>query len=495
MRSPLHPLQGLLEALPPARRDAVADGLATRAQASGLVYLGASGRRPIPVAFPPVIEPRDRTRRRSAIAQGITRALASAATRILDGALGAPLADDLLGELAPIEREIVAARYRQVERLATVRADLFVDPSGVDRLLEINATIPAMQGYSDIAAQAFVHAVLDAFGRDEGLATEILAANGSNAADLLASIVACHRAEGGTREHPSIALVHRRDDSQLGELEFLASRFRDLGHDARTVIADDVALTPAGRACIGEFSPDVLYRHVFATRVDPATPIASILRKPDGHSLFNPVDPHLEQKGMLAELSAASVDGDRRETLDVSADDAALVRAHVPWTRRLRGGPSTDAAGRPIADLVAHVRDRQASWVIKRSWDFGGKGVFLGAEYGDEGSRTRAGARFGAELSWSGLVDACASEAGWVVQERVPLVTRPLWIASTEGAREVPAFVDVSAYTNLGVSGASPSGGVCRASSSAIVNIQSGGGVVPLLSAEAADRLFAAITG
>ena len=495
MRTPPHPLQGLLEALPPAKRDAVADGLATRARTSGLVYLGTDGRRPIPVAFPPVIEPRGATRRRSAIAHGVTRALAAAATRILDGALGTPLADALLGELAPIEREIVAARYRKVERLATVRADLFVDPAGVDRLLEINATIPSMQGYSDIAAQAFVHAVLDAFGRDPDGAAEILAANGSNAADLLDSLVACHREEGGTRDRPSIALVHRRDDSQLGELEFLASRFRDLGHDARTVIADDVALSPGGRACIGDFSPDVLYRHVFATRVDPATPIATILLKPEGHFLFNPVDPHLEQKGMLAELSAASVDEGRRDALGVSADDAALVRAHVPWTRRLRGGPSTDAAGRPIADLVAHVRDRQAAWVIKRSWDFGGKGVFLGAEYGDEGSRARAVAPFGAELSWTGHVEACASEARWVVQERVPLVARPLWIASADGAREIPAFVDVSAYTNLGVSGATPGGGVCRASSSAIVNIQSGGGVVPLLSAEAADRLFAVIAG
>lgn len=484
----------MLEALPDGIRDEIAVGLATRARDLGLVYLGTDGRRPIPVAFPPVIEPREATRRRSRIAGGVTRALAGAASRILDGALGASLADELLDEFAPVERRIVAARHRTIERLATVRADLFVDPSGRDRVLELNATIPAMQGYSDIAARAFVEAVLAAHGRDPDAAA-ILDANGSNAVDLLRSLVACYRAEGGAEDLPSIALVHRRDDSQLGELEFLAARFGERGHDARTVIADEIALSPGGRARVGDFAPDVLYRHVFATKVDPASPFAAILERPEGHHLFNPVDPHLEQKSMLAELSAASVDDARAAVLGVSADDAAVVRAHVPWTRRLRPGAATDGGGARIPELVAHLREEKASWVIKRSWDFGGKGVFLGAEYGDDASRSRAAARFGAELSWSALVEACASEPGWVAQERVPLLARPLLIASAEGARQVSAFVDVSAYANLGADGAAPSGGVCRASSSAIVNIQSGGGVVPLLSAEAADRLVVALGG
>jgi len=483
----------MLEALPPRRRDAFAADLATRARDLGLVYLGAQGRRPIPVAFPPVIELREATRRRSRITHGITAALAGVAWRILDGALGSSLADDLLAELAPVERRIVEAGHRRVERLATVRADLVADPRGVEHVLELNATIPAMQGYSDIAARAFVEAALALHGRDAD-PSAILEANGSNADDLLRSLVACYRAEGGAADRPSIALVHRREDSQLGELEFLAARFRGHGHDARTVIADDVR-PDAGTARVGDFAPDVLYRHVFVTKVDPASPFAAILERPEGHHLFNPVDPHLEQKAMLAELSAASVDEVRARALGVSPVEAALVRARVPWTRRLRPGAATDREGARIPELVAHLQERQASWVIKRSWDFGGKGVFLGAEYGDERSRQRAAARFGAELSWGALVEACASEPGWIVQERVPLQARPLHFASADGARPASAFVDVSAYANLGADDAQPTGGVCRASSSAIVNIQSGGGVVPLLSAEAADRLVEALRG
>jgi hypothetical protein len=114
--------------------------------------------------------------------------------------------------------------------------------------------------------------------------------------------------------------------------------------------------------------------------------------------------------------------------------------------------------------------------------------VFLGDLHGDEASLARARDRFGRELSWAGLVDACVAEGGWVVQERVPLAPRPLLVATAEGAVARDLFVDVSAYTNLGLDVA-PSGGVCRASGSPIVNIQSGGGVVPLLAAEVAAGL------
>ena len=477
-----------LAALDPRARDAFARAYAARAYELGLRYLAPEGPRPIPVAFPPVIEPAARTLHRAKLVRAITAALARTAASLLDGARGDALARTLLAELEPTERAIVEKRYRTIDTLATVRVDLFVDPAGVDRVLELNATIPAMQGYSDIAAQAFVETVLDRLGSGASRAGEILAANGSNAGDLLASLVACYRRGGGEVALPSISLLHRPGDSQLGELEYLAAAFRAAGHDARTVVSTSVELDPGGRAVADGFSPEILYRHVFARRVDPASPLGAILREPERHHLYNPVDPHLEQKSILAELSAAAVDEAYAARVGLDPQEAALVRRHLPWTRRLVGGAAIGADGAGIADLPGWAKSAAPALVLKRSWDFGGKSVFLGAEYGDEASLQRAHDRFGAALSWAALVDACAQEGGWVVQQRVPLLRRNAWIASLEGAVERSVFVDVSAYTNLGVEPA-PRGGVCRASGSPIVNIQSGGGVVPLLSAEAAALL------
>ena len=490
MQVPADGLAAALAALDPDARAAFARAYAARAYELGLRYLAPEGPRPIPVAFPPVIEPAARTARRAALARSLTAALARTATRLLDGARGDALARALLAELDPFEREIVEKRHRSIHALATVRVDLFVDPRGVDRVLEINATIPAMQGYSDIAAQAFVETMLERLGPGASRAAEVLAANGSNAADLLASLVACYRRDGGTAAFPSIALLHRPGDSQIGELAYLAAAFRAAGHDARTVVSTAVELDASGRAIAHGFSPEILYRHVFARRVDPASALGAILRAPDGHHLYNPVDPHLEQKSMLAELSAAAADQGYAAQVGLTAAEAALVRRHVPWTRRLAAGAALGPDGSAVGDLPAWVRTSAAGLVLKRSWDFGGKSVFLGADYGDEASVQRARDRFGAALTWEQLVDACVDEGGWVVQERVPLPRRQAWIASGEGAVERSVFVDVSAYTNLGVEPA-PRGGVCRASGSPIVNIQSGGGVVPLLSAEAAARLEA----
>lgn len=507
-------------------RDDFARAYAERARSLGLTYLSTDGPRAIPVAMPPIVEARARTDHRASIARVVTRSLAEVARHALDGDLGSQLAEGLLSELAPLERAIVEKRYREIDRLATVRVDMMVDPAGVDRVLEINATIPAMQGYSDIAARAFVEVALERLGARSSAsadAEDVLDANGSNADDLLDSLLACglqgeaadhpaaaRRADGILQDAdlpasrrldgvlqaaggaPSVALLHRPMDSQLGELRYLARRFRHRGVDARTVSTDELRLDPTGRASFDGWLPDLIYRHVFAQRAEADSDLASLLGNPGFHRLFNPVAPHLEQKSMLACLSYLGTNPAEAARLGLDAAALGVAQAHLPWTRRLVEGPSTDRSGGAIGELLDWVGARPRSLVLKKSWDFGGKGVFLGSNWDGESSRLRASKRFGAALEWKGLVEACAADGGWVVQEQVPLESRRLWVATAEGAMEADVFVDVSAYTNLGVEPA-PRGGVCRASSSPIVNIQSGGGVVPLLSAEAVARLEAAL--
>jgi len=90
---------------------------------------------------------------------------------------------------------------------------------------------------------------------------------------------------------------------------------------------------------------------------------------------------------------------------------------------------------------------------------------------------------------WADLVERAADDPNvWVVQELVaPVPARHLLVAG--GAPEWhDVFVDINAYACLGVD-ARPRGGVCRASSSKIVNIAGGGGVAPLVTRSVLEAL------
>ena len=148
----------------------------------------------------------------------------------------------------------------------------FLQPAdgGPPRALELNATIPAMPAYADLAAFSWIRAAARARGRSPREAGALVAACGSHMERLREALVAVHRARGGTGARPSIALVARPGDAQIGELRRLAAHFRQMGHRAENLV-------PAG--CVPE-GWDVLYRHVWASRVDRADPFARALLEP-----------------------------------------------------------------------------------------------------------------------------------------------------------------------------------------------------------------------
>lgn len=431
----------LVAALPHEGRARFARDVAARARDLGLVYWKDDTARPIAVALPRSGVWPAAMRERGVVARTTLTALMKTARAVLEGVFGDGERDALLAELSPFEREIVLAG-RFDPPIATARADMLIDDAGRLRLIEMNATIPAMQGYSDIAVAAFVDVARAYFG-------SVVAAPPSNAATLLRSLVARYREDGGAALRPSIALVHRRGDSQLFELRFLAERFREHGHDAHAVVVDDV----------GAGSFDVFYRHIFASRVEGT--FAAMLREPRRHHVYNGVAAPLEQKGLLALLATIVDDDDERVAL--SDDERRVVARHVPFTRRLvDASTSIDGSSQ---SLPSWVRGHQHDVVVKRSHDFGGKSVVLGDSFvGD----------------WGAFVDRCVAESGWVVQERVRFSATTLTLATPDAASDEAVFVDASAYAAIG---GSDDVGACvsRVSRSAIVNIQQGGGLLPVL--------------
>jgi hypothetical protein len=483
--SALARFQAWLAALPAPAARALAADFAARARQGGAFVVRPDGRE---VAIPPILTPTVLTAPRlaevSRDAHLLLRGVVKATTFLMTTPEAAPLKERLFGELGPLEALGLARTWEAARHLATARVDFLVDELGRHRALEVNATIPAMQGYADAVAEAFLHAVAQARGRDAAEVAALVEANGRNADDLLASLLSQYHRLGGRDGGPlRIAVMARAGDAQRGELERYVARWRELGHAVWLVTPHDAR--EGWRAGPLGGPPDLVYRHVFARRLDPDGDFARLLLEPERHRIFNPMASHLEVKGVLGLLSAPP------EGLLLDDDEADAVRRALPWTRILQPGPTRGPGGEAVSDLAAFTAAEGHSLVLKRSWDYGGKTVFVGADVSDQATQARLAELIGrpGPLGWADLLAHALSDRGaWVVQElvRVPREER---FRSEDGAPVARAlYADLSAFT--ATDAPLPRGGAVRASESRIVNILGGGGMSPLLREDVLARLF-----
>ena len=409
----------------PSARDELATQAQRRASELGLMR----GPAPIPLVLSPCALPREELAALGRGARLITSALVKIARELIERR--PERARLLFRHLSPMESAALATRWREAEELLHSRVDWFVDEDGRVRALEVNATIPAMQVYSDAAARGWAEAVTPA-------RTQALQRNSHNATWLIDALLAAarHRAKP-----PSIQLLHRDGDPQVTELRALAALLRDRGIDARTCTPADIALDgdPQG----------VIYRHLFARYVEPSSPLGQAFLDPVRHGIWNRVDGWLETKGLFAELSMHAA-----KAAFLSSEERAAVAELVPWTRLLDD----------IDDAALGDGD---GYVLKKSHDYGGKSVVIGREVGP--------AAFG-----QALARARADEpASWVAQELVdaPAIDRFLFVET--GARRLSLHLDISTFASL-IAGVPEGGSVCRAAPGRVVNIVGGGGVAPL---------------
>jgi hypothetical protein len=428
---------------------------AERAWASGMTVLRPDGSVvPIPLVAEPEVLPRTVLAAVAAEAQAIL----TAAVKLARALLASGDAHDRAALVEPfdgLEAEAMGKLFTEAPVPATVARVDFLIPQGggAPRALELNATIPAMSGYADLAAHAWIRAAARARGRTPREANALVADCGSHMERLREALVAFHRSRGGTTERPSIALVARPGDAQIGELRRLARHLRQMGHRAENLVPAE---------CVPE-DWDVLYRHVWAHRVPPDAPFARALLAPGRYPVANPVNGLLEAKALFARLSECAEDPAlaARAGLD-DAERAAAAR--LPWTRRV------DAS---LLDRLLADRERL---VLKRSWDYGGKSVHLGAETSRD--------------AWEAAVRAAVADrkgGGFVAQERIFTSRRPATRVTPEGVTRGDLYRDISTFCGLGPS--RPDGSVVRAAASPVVNILGGGGLAPVVPEDVYERL------
>jgi hypothetical protein len=472
----------------------LAPELARLAYQRGLAVTQKDGAtRPIPITVTPVVLDAAEIRRRAEL----SARLSSATVKLACALLGGPDAQELLGALSPLERTLAERTWRQASRLATTRVDYFV-AGGRPWALEVNATIPAMQGYSDIAARTFIEVVGRYFRYPEKALHALLALNGSNALALYRALLDGYAAERGGKSPDTVALLCRRNDAQISELRWLCERFREFGADADVVHPDEVSGEDA--FVVKGKRYDLVYRHLFVRRLEetPSPWVEDFLGTVPGKKavFLNPPASQVEVKTTFARLSEALVEPRLAEAAGLTADELEAVRASVPWTRVFRAGPASGPDGGRVEDLVALVAAEPKRFVLKRAWDYGGKAVFLGRSTGTVPYTERVKAAYGEPLGWPELCARAAADpagGGFVVQEVVDTPPEDHLVCEPNGT-VLPAsfFVDYSAYASVGLARQPTWGGVCRGSMSEIVNIVGGGGVLPLITTEVASKLLMA---
>ena len=423
----------MLVAMAPHARDELARDAQRRSSALGLMR----GPTPIPLVLSPCSLPREELEGLGRGARLITSALVKVARDLIEHR--PEKARLLFQHLSPLETEALTLRWREAEDLLHSRIDWFVEKDGTVKALEVNATIPAMQIYSDAALRGWVQAVRPA--REQSVA-----ANPGNAPWLLDALATAAR---GRAQPVRVQLLHREGDPQQSELAALAGMLRDRGIEARTCTPADVALDGDPHR--------VLYRHLFARFVEPRSELGRAFLDPHTHGIWNRVDGWLETKGLFAELSMQG------QAAFLSDDERGAVAERVPWTRLLD-------------DIEDRVLGDGDNFVLKKSHDYGGKSVLIGREAGPAAFR-RA------------LTSARAAAPGsWVAQELIDAPALERFICTETGARRLALHLDVSTYATL-IPGVRDGGSVVRAAPGRIVNIVGGGGVAPLF----ADEVLAAV--
>ena len=460
--------------------------LADTAYARGLAVTNKDdgSTRAIPITATPVIIDGPELRRRQELSARISSATLKMSRAVLKSADRSEL---VLGGLSPLEKGFAATTFEDLDTLVTTRVDFFV--SDHVSALEVNATIPAMQGYSDIAANTFLEIVGRTWGAPDHVIAGWQAKNGSNAMALYRALLSGYAKVRPGKSPERIALLSRRNDAQLTEQKYLLERFREWGADADIVHPDQLSGTDAVIAHGKKY--DLVYRHLFVRRLEEpgmqgADYVKALLAEPNGTRavVLNPPASQVEVKAVFALLSQALEDSRLVREARLSENELAAIKETVPWTRHFRG-----------EKLLAQVTADPDRYVLKRSWDYGGRAVFVGRTRSEPGFAERTKAAYGEVLDWPALCARAAADevgGGFVVQQVIDIHPEEHLLCS--GPAQIPTqlFVDFSAYASVGLDNQPKWGGVCRGSISHIVNIVGGGGVLPLITSDVAKSLLAA---
>jgi hypothetical protein len=343
---------------------------------------------------------------------------------------------------------------------ASGRLDAFLDSRGGFHFVEYNPESPGGLLYGDCLSEIFLEMeVVRHFAKRYPLWRVPIRPR------ILANLLHCYREWGGT-VRPQIAIVDWAEVSTKAEFEIAREHFESHGYAVTIVDPGELELRE-GKLWAGDFRVDLVYKRVVTgellSRGGLNHPLVRAVRERAACVVNSFRVQMLFKKSLFALL-----DDPRNERL-FSVEEVIALREHVPWTRQFRPG-FTAYQGKRI-DLLEFAAAQRDQLVLKPNSDYGGRGVTLGWECSEE--------------KWQQAMLA-ALDAPFVIQERVELREEAFPKLVDGRVETAKYFVDFDPYTwsSEGVAGAG-----IRLSSSALLNVTSGGGsATPMLIVEGGEE-------
>lgn len=377
--------------------------------------------------------------------RGVCRGIFGAIDKV-ERALGRELWDRV--DLLPEERELVALDPGFRRASPASRLDSFLTASAY-QYVELNAETPAGSGYAETLAEVFLQIpVVQKFQERYRLRRF------HTQERLLETLVGCYREAGGQKARPTIAVVDYEDVPTRVEHHMVRDFFESRG--CPSLVCDPRHLTYEGGTLRHEGTAiDVVYKRLlvneFLKRIAELQPLLQAV-KDRAVVMVNPFRcKPIHKKAIFAVLT----DDDLQALF--TAEERAAIRAHVPWTRRVREGKAM-RRGETI-DLPEFILANRDNLVMKPNDEYGGKGVFIGWET--------------SSADWERAL-AGALRSSYVVQQRVELLRQTFPELGPElGFRDF--VVDLDPYVFNG----EVEGFLTRLSGTSLANVTSGGGQVP----------------
>ncbi|MGH2962795.1 MAG: hypothetical protein ACRDL3_11485 [Solirubrobacterales bacterium] len=296
---------------------------------------------------------------------------------------------DWIGDLLHLEK-------RPVVDGAVMRLDSSLARSR-HHFIELNADMPQGMGHNDRVVDFFQR--LDPYERF----AERYRVRPLRLEETLLETLLAIWSEWGGRGKPTIGIVTRTDDPvRVSSLEIDREYCAERGIHAVIVEPGELSFE-AGRLRHEDVEIDVVHRVIGTAECLAARDEVAPLLDAVGEGAVCMVNSFrselLGHKAIFALLTDPGYD------FGFNGAERTAIREHVPWTRQVFDGKTTDAHGNEV-DLVEHVAENRERLVLKPTHDFGGHGMRLGWDESEE--------------SWRDAI-ANALDTDYIAQHRVEL--------------------------------------------------------------------------